>query len=142
MGKRTTSHTLRTVAVVAAVVLCTAATASTLRWANRGDMQTTDPHSQNEGLTNNLNSLVYEFLVDRDKELNLRPSLAESWQRVDDTTWRLKLRAGVKFPVTLPAKWDCLPVARLLPYPVRAGVRGVNVPGFQTCHAWQFLEEP
>jgi len=97
MGKRTTSHTLRTVAVVAAVVLCTAATASTLRWANRGDMQTTDPHSQNEGLTNNLNSLVYEFLVDRDKELNLRPSLAESWQRVDDTTWRLKLRAGVKF---------------------------------------------
>ena len=31
--------------------------AKTLRWAGRGDMQTTDPHSQNENLTNNINSL-------------------------------------------------------------------------------------
>ncbi len=30
--------------------------AKTLRWAGRGDMQTTDPHSQNENLTNNINS--------------------------------------------------------------------------------------
>src|SRR5437870_4921483 len=71
--------------------------AKTLRWANSGDMQTTDPHSQNEGLTNNINSLIYEFLTDRDKQLGLRPSLAESWQRINDTTWRFKLRPGVKF---------------------------------------------
>jgi peptide/nickel transport system substrate-binding protein len=73
------------------------ADAKTLRWANRGDMQTTDPHSQNEGLTNSINALIYEFLVDRDKKLGLVPKLAESWQRVNDTTWRFKLRAGVKF---------------------------------------------
>ena len=60
-------------------------------------MQTTDPHSQNEGLTNNINSLVYEFLVDRDKKLDIVPSLAESWTQVNDTTWRFKLRPGVKF---------------------------------------------
>jgi peptide/nickel transport system substrate-binding protein len=88
--------------MVAAAGLCTlvaavALDAKTLRWANRGDMQTTDPHSQNEGLTNNLNSLVYEFLVDRDKQLKLVPRLAESWQRVNETTWRFKLRPGVKF---------------------------------------------
>jgi peptide/nickel transport system substrate-binding protein len=71
--------------------------AKTLRWAGRGDMQTTDPHSQNENLTNNINSLVYEFLVDRDKKLGIRPSLAESWTQIDPTTWRFKLRAGVKF---------------------------------------------
>ena len=37
-----------------------AADAKTLRWAGRGDMQTTDPHSQNENLTNNINQLVYD----------------------------------------------------------------------------------
>ncbi len=71
--------------------------AVTLRWAGRGDMQTTDPHSQNEGLTNNINSLIYEFLVQRDKQLGLIPSLAESWTQVNPTTWRFKLRPGVKF---------------------------------------------
>ncbi len=45
------------------------ADAKTLRWAGRGDMQTTDPHSQNENLTNNINQLVYEFLLVRDKKL-------------------------------------------------------------------------
>ena len=73
------------------------ADAVTLRWAGRGDMQTTDPHSQNEGLTNNINSLIYEFLVQRDKNLGLIPALAESWTQVNPTTWRFKLRAGVKF---------------------------------------------
>jgi peptide/nickel transport system substrate-binding protein len=71
--------------------------AATLRWANRGDPQTTDPHSQNEGLTNNLNQLVYEFLVGRDKKLDLVPELAVSWQQVSPTVWRFKLRQGVKF---------------------------------------------
>jgi peptide/nickel transport system substrate-binding protein len=86
-------------ASMAAVAMLAAAPldAKTLRWANRGDPQTTDPHSQNEGLTNNINQLLYEFLVGRDKQLNLIPQLAVSWQRVNDTTWRFKLRPGVKF---------------------------------------------
>jgi peptide/nickel transport system substrate-binding protein len=84
-------------ALTAVALVIGAADAKTLHWANRGDMQTTDPHSQNEGLTNNINSLVYEFLTDRDKKLGIRPNLAESWQRVNDTTWRVKLRSGVKF---------------------------------------------
>ncbi len=71
--------------------------AATLRWAGRGDMQTTDPHSQNEGLTNNLNVLVYETLVTRDKKLGLVPALAVSWSQQDPTTWRFKLRPGVRF---------------------------------------------
>src|SRR3989440_9782535 len=88
----------RVVCALAAIsIVMGTADAKTLRWANRGDLQTTDPHSQNEGLTNSINSLIYEFLVDRDKKLGLVPKLAESWQRVNDTTWRFKLRAGVKF---------------------------------------------
>jgi peptide/nickel transport system substrate-binding protein len=90
------------VRLLALVVLVAAAAAGaldakTLHWANRGDPQTTDPDAQNEGLTNNVNSLVYEFLVDRDKQLNLVPALAVSWQQIDPLTWRFRLRPGVKF---------------------------------------------
>ena len=71
--------------------------AKTLRWAGRGDMNTTDPHSFNENLTNNINSLVYDTLIQRDKALKLEPGLAVSWQQVNPTTWRFKLRPGVTF---------------------------------------------
>ena len=71
--------------------------AKTLRWAGRGDMQTTDPHSQNENLTNNINVLVYEPLLVRSKTLELLPALADSWQQLSPTTWRFHLRPGVKF---------------------------------------------
>src|ERR1700737_1636871 len=71
--------------------------AKTLRWAGRGDMQTTDPHSQNENLTNNINLLIYEFLRYSDNKLVLKPALATSWEQVNPTTWRFKLRPGVKF---------------------------------------------
>src|SRR5437773_9560458 len=88
---------LLTLALIVAALAVGAADAATLRWANRGDPQTTDPHSQNEGLTYNINHLVYEFLVGRDKKLDLVPELAVSWQQIDPTTWRFKLRPGVKF---------------------------------------------
>jgi len=86
------------VSLAAAIALLgTAVDAKTLRWAGRGDMQTTDPHSQNENLTNNINQLVYEFLTVRDKKLGVIPALAESWTQVSPTVWRFKLRPGVKF---------------------------------------------
>jgi len=67
-----------TAALAAMLVLAALhAEAVTLRWAGRGDMQTTDPHSQNENLTNNINSLIYEYLVTRDKQLAL-PAAAGS----------------------------------------------------------------
>ena len=86
-----------TLAALTAIVAAAPASGKTLRWAGRGDLQTTDPHSQNENLTNNINILVYEALIDRDKKLALRPSLATSWEQTSPTTWRFKLRPGVKF---------------------------------------------
>ena len=71
--------------------------AQTLRWASQGDPQTMDPHSQNESMTNMMNGQVYERLVTRDKQLGIGPSLATSWEQVNPTTWRFKLRPGVKF---------------------------------------------
>ncbi len=71
--------------------------AQTLRWAAAGDPQTMDPHSQNESLTNAMNGQVYEYLVGRDKDLNIVPQLATEWQQTGPTQWRLKLRPNVKF---------------------------------------------
>ena len=71
--------------------------AQTLRWASQGDPQTMDPHSQNESMTNMMNGQVYERLTSRDKQLNIVPGLATSWEQTGPTTWRVKLRQGVRF---------------------------------------------
>jgi peptide/nickel transport system substrate-binding protein len=71
--------------------------AQTLRWANQGDPQTMDPHSQNEALTNAINNHVYESLVGRGDKLELVPELAERWQQTGSLSWRVWLRKGVKF---------------------------------------------
>src|SRR5262245_38638077 len=84
-------------AAIALAIFATAAPAKTLRWATQGDPQTMDPYSQNEQLTNNVNGQVYEMLVNRDKQLNIVPVLAVSWQQVGPTVWRFKLRPNVKF---------------------------------------------
>ena len=80
-----------------ALLSCAVASAQTLRWASQGDLQTTDPHSQNELLTNSINGQVYESLVTRDKKLAITASLATEWRALSPTLWRLKLREGVKF---------------------------------------------
>lgn len=88
------------IAILLSVVLAVAignAQAKTLRWSTQGDPQTMDPYSQNEQLTNNVNGQVYEKLVDRDKQLNIVPFLAMSWQQINGQTWRFKLRPNVKF---------------------------------------------
>ena len=84
------------------IVLFTLATglaqAQTLRWAAQGDLQTLDPHSQNELMTNSLNNQVYEHLVRRMKDQSLGPSLATEWTQVNPLLWRVKLRAGRQVP--------------------------------------------
>ena len=40
---------------------------------------------------------VFDSLTRLDAEANLLPSLAESWELIDDTTWRFKIREGVTF---------------------------------------------
>ena len=73
------------------------ANAQVLRWASAGDMQTLDPHAQNDALSNSLNAHVYERLTARDEGLALVPGLAQRWEQVDRLTWRFTLRAGVRF---------------------------------------------
>jgi peptide/nickel transport system substrate-binding protein len=84
-------------ALVALLCLAASASAQSLRWAAQGDMQTLDPHSQNELLTNSLNGQVYEYLTRRLPDQSVGPSLALEWTPVSPLLWRVKLRPGVKF---------------------------------------------
>jgi peptide/nickel transport system substrate-binding protein len=96
----TSSKQLARVVIVMMTVLTLGlsnGSAKTLRWSTRGDIQTMDPYSQNELLTNNIANLIYEFLVERQRDSTIGPRLATSWTIVNDTTWRFNLRHDVKF---------------------------------------------
>jgi peptide/nickel transport system substrate-binding protein len=42
-------------------------------------------------------SKIYEGLVGRDKNAEIKPLLAKEWKQLDDVTWEFKLRNDVKF---------------------------------------------
>src|SRR5206468_9265267 len=88
---------LLTCSLVVASLATSAAGAQTLRWTSAGDPQTMDPYSQNEQFTNTMNGQIYEFLVARDKKLDLVPALATEWKQDGPLKWTFKLRQGVKF---------------------------------------------
>lgn len=83
--------------LAAALAVPAAAHAKTLRWASQGDILTLDPHAQNEGLTIAASSHVYETLVAYDKDFQLVPALALSWDQPEPAIWRFTLREGVRF---------------------------------------------
>jgi peptide/nickel transport system substrate-binding protein len=87
----------RLLTLLIAAGLAGAANAQTLRWASQGEIQTLDPHSQNESFTNAANGQVYETLLTRDKQLGVVGALATEWVQVNPTLWRVKLRPNVKW---------------------------------------------
>jgi peptide/nickel transport system substrate-binding protein len=56
-----------------------------------------DPHFSRTGNNQNIAAQVFDRLITPDPNLQVTPALAESWQNVDPTTWRIKLRPGVTF---------------------------------------------
>lgn len=89
--------------IVAASVAATLAIApgfvfaKPFKWSSQGDIMTLDPHSQNEGLNIAANLFVYDTLVRYDKDFNVVPWLALSWEQLNPETVRFKLRPNVKF---------------------------------------------
>ena len=80
--------------------------AKTLRWASAAEFGSMDAHAQASQAASWIHSQVFDTLVGRDKQLNLVPRLAVSWERIDDTTWRFKLRQGVRFHDGTPLTAD------------------------------------
>jgi peptide/nickel transport system substrate-binding protein len=69
----------------------------TLKMAYDADPVSLDPHEQLSGGTLQLSHMLFDPLVRWTKDLGFEGRIAESWERLDDTTVRFKLRQGVKF---------------------------------------------
>lgn len=80
--------------------------ARTLTLAMRADVTGFYPNHpyQDESYTYYVNTAVFEGLVRFDRDHKLVPAVAESWESVNDTTWRFRIRKGIRFsdgtPVT------------------------------------------
>jgi len=65
--------------------------------AQGADPKSLDPHASNDQPSSRVNKQIYNTLVEATEDMEIEPGLAESWEQVDETTWRFKLREGVKF---------------------------------------------
>jgi peptide/nickel transport system substrate-binding protein len=84
-------------ALAAGAMAAAPAHAVLLRWAAQNDILTMDPHSQNHTTTVAILQHAYEPLVRYDRNFQLEPCLATSWQQLSPVHWRFALRKGVKY---------------------------------------------
>ncbi len=56
-----------------------------------------DPHYHKVTTNDSFSAHIFESLINRNAKMELIPGLAETWKALDDNTWELKLRKGVKF---------------------------------------------
>ncbi|HEX9016405.1 MAG TPA: ABC transporter substrate-binding protein, partial [Chloroflexota bacterium] len=61
------------------------------------DIQQFDPHMSTSEPDIKITFNIFDNLVMRDDDLQLKPALATEWKQVNDTTWQFKIRQGVKF---------------------------------------------
>ncbi len=84
-------------ALAAAVTAAVSVEAKTFKFAFQGDVASMDPYALAENFSVSFHSNIHEPLVRYDENLQIEPALAVSWEIVNPTTWRFKLREGVKF---------------------------------------------
>jgi peptide/nickel transport system substrate-binding protein len=101
-ARRALATTALAVGTLLAVALTTpftgpAAAATPLRVASAFDPQTLDPLALALLYHSRIAYQVYDSLVSRDAAFKLEPALALSWQQLEPTRWRFKLRPGVTF---------------------------------------------
>src|SRR5262245_10366291 len=73
------------------------ADARTLRWSGKGDVTSMDPYAFYTTVNSEFLRHIYEPLVRLDRNLKFEPGLAISWERIEPTIWRFRLRPNVKF---------------------------------------------
>ena len=73
------------------------AAGNTLTVAFSTDIVTLDPHQNTDLNTMQVLLQIYEHMVALGRDGKFHGVLAESWEVVDDRTWRFKLRRGVRF---------------------------------------------
>ena len=85
------------VATLSATLGTAALAEVTVKVAYDADPVSLDPHEQLSGGTLQLSHMVFDPLVRWTQDLQFEPRLAESWEQIDETTMRFKLRDGVTF---------------------------------------------
>lgn len=95
----TFSKSMRTAAAALLVGTATFATAEAadLRVALKTEPSSMDPHFHVFSPNIMIGMYTFDKLVNFDEKMNLVPGLATSWIAIDDRTWEIKLRPGVKF---------------------------------------------
>jgi peptide/nickel transport system substrate-binding protein len=61
------------------------------------DATSLDPPMSTNLTDKNTTSQIYDTLIFRNKEMKLEPHLATSWKIINNTTWEMELRKGIKF---------------------------------------------
>jgi peptide/nickel transport system substrate-binding protein len=79
------------------LLMAAPAMAADLRIGLASEPTSMDPHFHNLGPNNALRQHIFESLTKTDENMLTEPSLAESWEATDDTTWEFRLRDGVTF---------------------------------------------
>ena len=69
----------------------------TLTWVQAADVTSLDPHVGKETPAVTVTCQIFDTLLTMDENNEPAPLLAESYEQVDDRTWKFKLREDVKF---------------------------------------------
>lgn len=72
--------------------------------AQNADILTLDPPMHRSRPTQNVHQLLYDSLIHRDENLELRGQLAESWEALDDVTYQFKIRANATWHDGTPVR--------------------------------------
>ena len=72
-------------------------TKDTIIVAQGADAKTLDPHASNDSPSTKIRMQIFDPLLKLDGDAVPQPCLAESWDRVDDTTIIFHIKKGVKF---------------------------------------------
>jgi peptide/nickel transport system substrate-binding protein len=86
---------------LAATLLCVAAGSAqaqkVLNWGTGGDVDSMDVHIAGTVNSWQMYEMVYETLLTTDKDMTLRPGLAESWKQTSPTSYQINLRKDAKW---------------------------------------------
>lgn len=105
-------------------------------WAIESDVVNLIPYGGVSTANHWGNELIYDSLLEWDKDLNVQPALAESWEAPDDKTWVFRLREGLTFhngdPVTTDDVIYSMELQRTPPEP---GIPNTFYPAIESIEA-------
>jgi len=106
-----------------------------LIWAVGSKIPTMDIYATTSLNLTNIYSMVSDSLVERDlKDLSIKPGLAKSWNRIDETTWEFELHPNIKYQNGNPLTSEAIRYTimdRILNPDMKAKLRG----------AYKFIKE-